>query len=449
MPFLSEAGLNAHTIAFVGTVAFLIALLLAAAPVARLTFQKVPDGLLAGGRGYAGRFWKTMGANMVIVELGVAMVLLAGAGLLGQSLYRLMHVSLGFDSGQLATIAVTAPNSVYKTDSQLIGLYREISIRISGIPGVKSVGATSMLPVQCDCSTDMIRLEGQPYHEGDDEVDERHIGPDYLRTLKASLIRGRFFTESDDSSHPNVAVINQTLARRYFPSQDPVGQKIVDEEGGHTTSWQIVGVVDDIREGALDATVSPTEYFPINQARQGSFKLVVRTSEDPSVLLPSLVAALRSIDPDLGLNDEATMDQKISGTQAALLHRFTAWIVGGFSAIALLLSVVGLYGVITYSVSQRTREIGLRMALGAQRSAVYRLIMGEAGWLTGAGLAIGLVCSVITSMLIRKLLFGVAVWDLLSLSGACALLGLASLAASYLPARRAASVNPTEALRFE
>jgi ABC-type antimicrobial peptide transport system permease subunit len=166
-------------------------------------------------------------------------------------------------------------------------------------------------------------------------------------------------------------------------------------------------------------------------------------------LLPALVSTLHQIDPELGASDEASMIEKIGGTQAALLHRFSAWLVGGFAAMALVLGVVGLYGVIAYSVTQRTREIGVRMALGAQRSSVYRLVMRQAGWLTVAGLAIGLVCSVGASLFMRNLLFGVQAWDAVTLSCVAVLLGLAAMGASFMPARRAASVNPVEALRAE
>jgi ABC-type antimicrobial peptide transport system permease subunit len=208
-------------------------------------------------------------------------------------------------------------------------------------------------------------------------------------------------------------------------------------------------VVDDIREGPLDADTSPAEYFPIDQARQNTFSLVVRTRQDAATLLPLLVSTLHNIDPNLGASDEATLNAKINATQAALLHRFSAWLVGGFAVIALVLGVVGLYGVVAYSVSQRTREIGVRMALGAQRRAVYRLVMRQAGWLTGAGLAIGLVCSVGASFAMRSLLFQVQAWDAMTLACVAVVLGVVSVAASFLPARRAASVNPVEALRAE
>jgi predicted permease len=386
---------------------------------------------------------------MVVFELAIAVILLAGAGLLGRSFYRLLHVPLGFDATHLVTAEVTVPDTVYETSAQIVELYREVVRRATSLPGVDSAGLTSRLPVQCDCNTDGIQIVGRPYHGEYKEVDERHITSNYLPALKASLIRGRLFTEADDTSRPGVAVINQTLARKYFPGQDAIGQRIANDEGGRPSVWQIVGVVDDIREGPLDADIAPTEYFPLNQIGEHSFTLAVRTSQDPGALLPVFVSTLHQINSNLGVSDETTMIEKIGTTQAALLHRFSAWLVGGFAAMALILGVVGLYGVISYSVSQRTREIGVRMALGAQRSSVYSLVIRQAAWLTLGGLSIGLFCSVGTSMLMRSLLFGVQVWDAVTLVCVSMLLGLASLAASFLPARRAASVNPVEALRAE
>ncbi|HEY4765959.1 MAG TPA: ABC transporter permease [Candidatus Sulfotelmatobacter sp.] len=448
LPFLEGIGMNAHSGVFAAALALLASLLLAATPTFRLSFQKVRDGLTDGNRA-AGRFWSRLGANMVVVELAIAVVLLAGAGLLGQSLYRLLHVPLGFDPNHLATVQVMAPGTVYKSDEQTVGLHREIVRRVSSLPGVASAGLTSMLPVQCDCDIDEIQIQGRPLHGEHNDVDERHISAEYLPTLKVMLVRGRFFTNADDDSRPGVAVINQVLARKFFPGADPIGQRIADNEGGRPSAWEIVGVVDDVREGPLDVETSPAEYFPINQTGDHYFSLVVRTRQDAGALLPALVRTLHQIDSDLGVSDEATMNDQIDATQAALLHRFSAWLVGGFAAMALVLGGVGLYGVIAYSVSQRTREIGVRMALGAQRSSVYKLVMLQAGWLTGTGLASGLVCSVGASLLIRHLLFGVQAWDAVTLGCVALLLGLASMAASFLPARRAASVNPTDALRAE
>jgi ABC-type antimicrobial peptide transport system permease subunit len=207
--------------------------------------------------------------------------------------------------------------------------------------------------------------------------------------------------------------------------------------------------VDDVKEGPLDSEIWPAVYYPFNQSIDTYFSLVVRASQDEQSLLPALSAAIHQIDPGIGVMDEATMTGKINNSPTAYLHRSTAWLVGGFASLALLLGVVGLYGVIAYSVSQRTREIGVRMALGAQRSSVYQLILKEAAWLTGAGIAGGLVCSIAAATLIRGLLFGVQSWDLATFAAVSATLAVSALLASYIPARRAAQVDPMVALRYE
>lgn len=449
MPFLRGVSLNAHTGAVAAAIGLMAALLLAATPTLRFSFHKVRDGLGEGDRVVASRFWRRLGAYMVVVELTIAVVLLAGAGLLGQSFHRLLHVPLGFDPNHLATLQVMAPGAVYQGDQQMAGLYQEIVRRVSSLPGVESAGITSMLPVQCNCSIDRVHFPGRPYHGEHNDVDERHVSAEYLAALKASLVRGRLFTNADNASTPGVAVINQALARKYFPGQDPVGKRIADEEGGRPSVWEIVGVIGDVHEGPLDADTWPAEYFPINQTRDRYFSLVVRTRQEPGALLPVLVNTLHRLGPNLGVSDEETMNGRIDGTQAALLHRFSTWLVGGFAALALLLSVVGLYGVIAYSVSRRTREIGVRMALGAQRGSVYRLILKEAGWLIAVGVVIGLGCSVAAATLMRGLLFGTEAWDLPTLAAAAAVLAVSAFFASFIPARRAASINPIEALRSE
>ena len=449
LPFRGGVGLNAHAVWFAGFVAFLAALLLALAPAVRLSFQKVHAGLADGDRTASGQLWRKLGAHLVVVELSVAVVLLAGAGLLGQSLYRLLHVPLGFDPDHLATVEVSAPGAIFKNSQETVALYREIVRNVSRLPGVESVGFSSMVPVQCDCPVDWITFPGRPFQGEHNTVDERHISPDYLSTIKAGLVRGRLFTDAEDESTPGVVVINQALAQKFFPGENPIGQQIGDYEGGHPSLHEIVGIVADVREGPLDANVSPAEYFPINQTLDHGFTIVVRAQQDAAALLPTLVSTLHQIDLNLGVSDEQTMNQRIDATQTARLHRFSAWLTAGFAAIALILSITGLYGVISYSVSRRTRELGVRMALGAQRSSVYSLVMRQAGWLTGIGLAIGLCSSVAASLLIRNLLFGVRAWDAVTLGGVAVLLGLCSVAASFLPARRAASVNPTDALRAE
>jgi macrolide transport system ATP-binding/permease protein len=314
---------------------------------------------------------------------------------------------------------------------------------------VKSPGIASQLPVSFNGNTDWIRFVGRPYNGEHNEVNQRDVSSKYFRTIGAKLLRGRYFSDAEDASKPRVAVINQALARKYFPGEDPIGKQFGDTGLSPKSIKKIVGVVDDIMEGSLDSDIWPAEYLPFNQSPDTYFYVAVRTSQAPKSVLPALSAAVHRIDPNLGTIEEATMDERINGSPSAWVHRSSAWLVTGFAALALLLSVIGLYGVVAYSVSRRTREIGVRMALGAQQSAVYRLILKEAGWLALAGIVIGIACSVSAATLMRKLLFGVESWDTATLSAVAALLGFSALLASYIPARSAASVNPLEALRAE
>jgi macrolide transport system ATP-binding/permease protein len=449
MPYLQGLSLNLHVLAFAGIVSVLAAALFSLAPMLRLPLTKLREGLTEGGRGYAGTLWRRFGANLVAVELGIAVVLLVGAGLLGKSFYRLLHVELGFQADHLATLDVELPRASYGKDEQIATVARQIVGRIASLPGVTSVGISSVLPVSFNGNTTWIRLLGRPYHGEHNEVNQRDVSSAFFTTLQARLLRGRFFTEAEDASKPHVAMINQALARQYFPGEDPVGKKIGDNTLSPASITEIVGVVEDVKDGSLDSEIWPAVYYPFSQSPDTYFSVVVRTSQAEQSLLPSLVAAVHEIDPGVGTIGEATMSQRINNSPTAYLHRSSAWLVGGFAAVALLLGVVGLYGVIAYSVSQRTREIGVRMALGAQRRSVYQLIMKEAAWLAGVGIAGGLICSIAAATLIRGLLFGVRAWDAATFVAVSALLAISAMLASYIPARRAAQVDPMVALRYE
>jgi predicted permease len=449
VPFLHMVGLNLDTALFAAGIVILSAVLLAATPGLRLSFQDIRMGLGEGGRGVAGRFWQRVGANLVVVELAVAVILLVGAGLLGQSFYRLLHVENGFDTTHLATVQIIVPEAIYSKDEQTVALYREIERRLSSLPGVEAVGFTSSLPAQCNCNTDWIRIVGKPFHGEHNEVTQRDVSPGYLATLKGRLVRGRWFDENDGLGKPSVIVINEALAAKYFPGEDPIGKTIGGGDLSPNSLRQVVGVIANIREGGPDEDLWPSEYMPILREPNSFFSIVVRTAQDEKAMLPSIVGALHQIDHNLGVYGEQTMTEQIESSQSSLLHQFASWLVGGFAVVAFVLGVIGLYGVVAYSVSRRTREIGVRMALGAQRASVYKMVMRQAGWLTAIGISIGLVCAVGACMLMRKLLFGVEVWDVRTLAGVALVLGGASLAASFLPAHRAASVNPTEALRTE
>ncbi|MGA9586822.1 MAG: ABC transporter permease [Terracidiphilus sp.] len=449
VPFLRHVGLHSHSLVFAAAVAVLATTLMALTPIIRLSFQDIRSGLSEGGRGAAGRFWRRMGSNLVVIELAIAVVLLVGAGLLGKSFYRLLHVDLGFDATHLATLQMVAPDASYPKPEQRVALLREVTRRLSALPGVESVGITTDLPVQCLCDTDWIRIVGKPFHGEHNEVEERDVSPGYLPTLKAHLLRGRLFTEEDDASKSQKIIINEALAQKYFPGEDPIGKKVANGSLDPKTMREIIGVIGNVREGGLDDEQWPAEYEALYYGPDTNVAIAIRTVGDEQAILPEVIKTIHQVDPSLGTYGEITMADQISSTQSALLHRFATWIVAGFAVIALMLGVVGLYGVIAYSVSQRTREIGVRMALGAQRSTVYKMVMRQAGWLTLAGISIGLVCAVGCCMLMGKLLFGVAAWDVTTLATVALVLGSASLAASFLPARRAASVSPTDALRAE
>jgi predicted permease len=449
MPYLASLGINLRVLAFTGVLGLLATILFSITPILRLPSRDIRENLNEGGRGYAGTLWRRFGANLVAVELAVAVVLLVGAGLLGKSFYRLLHVELGFQPDHLATLEVQLSDSTYPKDADLAAAEQNIMSRVGALPGVESVALTNVLPVSYNGNTTWFRILGRSYNGEHNEANERDVSATLFPTLRAKLLRGRYFTEDDDAQRPRVAIINQTLAKKYFGSEDPIGKKIADFDLAPKSICEIVGVVDDVKDGALDSEIWPAIYYAAKQSPDDYFSLVVRTSANEGAMLHSIVTAVHEVDPGIGADAEATMTGRMNQSPTAYLHRSSAWLVGGFAALALLLGVVGLYGVIAYSVSRRTREIGVRMALGAQRSSVYQLIMTEAAWLTGAGIAAGLVCSVGVATLIRGLLFHVQSWDAETLFAVAVVLGISALLACYIPARRAAKVDPMVALRYE
>jgi macrolide transport system ATP-binding/permease protein len=449
MPYLQDLGINLRVLTFACVLGLLAAVLFSLTPILRLKLSDLRDGLADGGRGSAGTMWRRFGANLVILELATAMVLLVGAALLGQSFYRLLHVDPGLNPDHVAIMRVGIEGYGAVNDKNFVPFMRNFIDRLSNLPGVKSVGVTSHLPVGDGDDMMEFVVVGRPDPGLNNEVTDRHVSAGYFATLQTRLLRGRFFTDSDDESKPHVTIINHAFAKKYFPDQDPIGRRINRRGAAAADSMQIIGVLDDLREGPLDLAPAPATYEPFNQGGYSDFSLVLRTSQDEQTLFPAITATVHSISPSLTAHHPLTMEERIQDSPTAYLHRASAWIVGGFAALALLLGVVGLYGVIAYSVSQRTREIGVRMALGAQRRAVYRLILGEAGLLTVLGIGAGLLCSLAATVLMRKLLFGVTAWDIPTLLAVAATLAVASMLASYIPARRAAAVHPTEALRAE
>ncbi|WP_263416515.1 ABC transporter permease [Terriglobus albidus] len=444
MPFLRGLGLNGHVLLFAGALAIAAAALFALTPMALFRVMDIREGLTEGSRSSSSTLWRRFGANMVVVELATAMVLLVGAGLLGKSFYKLLHTDTGLQSDHIATVHIQAESEKYNKDELRAALAHEVERRVQALPGVQAVGITTKLPIEDADWTSSFTIPGRPDNDVHKEVAVRYVTSGYMNTLKTRLISGRYFAAEEPAK---VVIVNQTLAKQYFPGEDVIGKRIAFDS---KNPLLIIGAINDIQEGQLDAKPRGAAYMPFYQSPYfNGFVVLARTSQDESSMLSSLTATLHDLDKGMALYNPMTMEQKIHDAPSTYLHRSSAWLVAGFALMALALGVVGLYGVIAYSVSRRTREIGVRMALGAQRRAVYGLVLRQAGWLTLCGLVIGLVCSIGAAVSLQKLLYGVQAWDAITLAGVAVLLGAVSMVASCLPAHRAASLNPTDALRTE
>lgn len=450
LPFLQTLGLTPHVVAFCAAVGLASALLFAVTPSLRLLGAGASSSqdMADGSRGSAGTVWRRVGAQLVVVELAIAAVLLVSAALHGKSLYQLLAVEMGMKPDRVVLLPVALPNARYGTPEKQIAAKQDLMRQIAALPGVASAALTTTLPVGFSGNTTWVQIPGRSAPDEHYDIPQREVSESYFTTLGSRLRRGRFFNERDNATTEWVTVVNDALARQYFPNEDPVGKQL-SYLGPNAKRLLIVGVVEDIREGPLDQPVRATLYVPFNQQPDRGLGFIVRTSREENTVLKSLATTIRQYDPEIMLGLGASMKDRIKDTSAAYMHRSVATLAGAFAGVALLLSVIGLYGVVAYSVSRRTRELGVRIALGAARGAVYKLIFREAALLISLGLAAGLTASVGAAVLMRSLLFGVRAWDPGVLATAGAVLGACALAASFVPARRAASVNPVEALRTE
>lgn len=446
MPYLRNVHFSFHSL----TVALLVFLclvgILSIAPIVRLRSIRLQADLSVGVRTTRDPGWRRFISVLVVFELAMAVVLLVNAGLLDKSLHRLLSVPLGFSPDNLSTLTISMPTRTYGTPALQSALEKRITETIKQLPGVIAVGV-GHLPVSDNGPVTLIRMPGIPFHGEHNEVGYRATSPDFFRTIDTTLLKGRFFSENDDFDRPPVVIINKSLADKYFPGQDPLGKRIGNID--LSVIREIVGVVADVREGSLQEDIWPALYVPFNQAPVASYSIVVRSSGTDESIIPLLMTSIRRLDADISIYDLVSMNEEIDRSESSYLHRSAAWFMSSLALLAMSLCLIGLFGLVSYSVSQRTREIGVRMALGAQRKTIYQLFLKELGKLTTIGLALGLVCSLVFSMYMRSLLFRITPYDPSTIAIAAAVVTLATLTATFIPAYHAARIDPVQALRVE
>jgi putative ABC transport system permease protein len=384
---------------------------------------------------------------LVVTEFALSLMLLAGAGLLGKSLLLLYRVDPGFRSDHLLTVEVHRSMSD-QDKSGWTGFYPQLLARIEALPGVESAGATLALPIEGQSWDVGFKIDGHAYSSVFDqpEAEARIVSNNFFDVLKIPLLRGRYFSDNDTKDSPHVAVINEVVARTYWPNQDPVG-RFLDMRAFGIGRCEIVGIVGNVRQNKLTDEPSPGIYLPYTQATMPWQTLVIRTKNDPASLSAAIRREVRALDPEQPVGRFATMDQLLEASTTQ--QRFRAVLLGSFAIMALLLSGVGIFGVMAYAVSLRTREIGVRMALGARPVDMLALIFTESMALASLGVLLGLAGAYGVTRVLNSLLFEVSSTDPLTFAAVTVLLCFVAVLASYIPARRAARIDPMVALRYE
>lgn len=449
MPYLQGLTLDSRVLYFTGALSLVTGVVFGLTPAWQSTKLDLHNALKDGSRNMANNSRHRLHGLLVVTEIALALVLLVGAGLLIKSTRRLLEVKLGFRPERLLTMQLDLPPSRYADDDQLRAFHQQLLSRIAALPGVAGVASVNWLPLQGGPG-DLLNVEGQPTPPPSEvpKTTTHVVSSDYFRTMGIALIKGRAFTDDDNQAAPKVVVINAALARRLFGQQDPIGSRILFV-GDDPKPHQIVGVVDDEKVGELDEEAGAVIYRPYLQDPWTKLNLVIRAAGEPSSLVNAVRGEVRALDANLALYSIATMEQLIAERPSTFLRRYPALLLGLFAALALTLAAVGIYGVISYAANQRTHEIGVRMALGAGRRDVLKLIVGQGLKLTLIGVGCGLLASLALSRVMDSLLFGVSATDPQTFLVVSLLLSLVALMACWIPAQRATRVDPINALRSE
>ena len=450
IPRAASIQVDSVVLTFTFVVAVATGVLFGLAPALQASRRDVRESLSESGRGSVGDARHRLRSALVISEVALALLLLTAAGLLLQSFARLSHVDPGFKTDRLLTAIVALPGGAYPQTESIARFYEQLLPRIKALPGVENASTIYPLPVSNNVMTTSFDIEERPMPAGqrpDSAV--RIAGVDFFATAGIPLLRGRLFNEHDRRGAREVIIVNARFAEQFFPGQDVIGKRIqpgITAEAGEPPVREIVGVVGNIKTKSLSAEFAPEMYVPSGQFRTASAALLIRTATaDPAALTPAIRGELARLDVNVPLIRARTFDEHIARSVAR--PRFNALLLTMFAAVALLLTAMGIYGVMAYSVAQRRQEIGIRMALGAQKLDVLRLVVGGAMKLTAAGVLIGLAAAFALTRLLETLLFGVKPFDALTIASVAFLLCLIALVACWVPARRAAGVNPLVALR--
>jgi putative ABC transport system permease protein len=445
LPRLDEIALDGRVLAFALIGSVLTGLLFGMAPVLQQRASGPASALRESGRTTGGGGTRRLRSALVVAEVALAVILLTGAGLLLRSFSLLSGVAPGFDGTNVMTMFTLMPPSRYPGDSAISRFEQRALADLNALPGVRSAAAINTLPLSNLGNNTSIEIVGHPVDPGHrPSVAYRILGGPYFRTMGMKIVDGRDFSSSDTHESAPVAIINQAAAHRFFADVEPVGKQL-KLDNGDPRPKTVVGVVADVHAESLDSAAKPEVSYPYTQGTDLLLSLAIRTGGDPHAMLPQIRRTLAGVDPGQAFYAERTMDDLLGASLAT--RRFNLQLLAGFAVLALLLAAIGLYGVIAFSVSQRTREIGIRAALGAKRGVIAMLVLREGTRLGAAGLAIGLVVSLATTRVLSGLLFRVKGTDPATFAGVMVFLSAVVLLACYLPARRAARIDPVEALR--
>jgi predicted permease len=457
LPNLREAGTNLPVFVFLCGVTLLATILFGLVPALGASQTQVSDALKDESRGATSTAHARLRNAVVAAEIAISLVLLVGAGLMLQSLRALLHQDPGFDPQDLLVFSVNLPDSSYPSDKNYPGdspaarlFEHRFSEKLRDLAGVQGVGVTSALPIGGSGGSIRFLVQGRPTATGqEDECDIITATPGYFSTLKTPLVSGRFLSATDTFDAPWVMMVNRAFVNNFFPNEEAVGKRIRFTFDAREPYRQIVGVVGNIAQDDLAGPPVPVIYVANEQGPSTFLTYMIRTAGDPAAFVGSAQAALHEMDPQLPLIQPQTMEHFTSQTQTVFLRRYPSYLIGSFAGLALILAMIGLYGLISFTVVQRTREIGIRIALGAQQHDIGEMVLRQGISAVLVGVAVGVVAALALTRLMASLLFGVQPTDAMTFAGVVALLTCVALAASYIPARRAMRTDPLEALRHE